>query len=78
MSKRIDYIIDKLTELTVKQNEISSHIDRNTTSLEEHMKRTQLLEERFKPIEENAIFVRKLVKLAVAIITIAATAKAFF
>lgn len=48
--KQMERMLDKLDETNKELGKINIVLDRNTVSLEEHMKRTKLLEENLKPI----------------------------
>lgn len=60
----LDTIKDRQTEHTVQ-------LALNTAVLTEHHRRTTLLEERVKPLEDSHIFVHKLLKGFAGIVTLA-------
>lgn len=68
-----DAKIDKILE---KVHSIERILDRNTDSLELHMKRTDLLEKKLKPVEDHVFMVNTGVKLlgaAAAVMGVIAT-----
>lgn len=77
MSERIKKFDEKLDKVIIEQIEIKHHLARNTDSLVEHVKRTQLLEERVKPIEDHVIFLRNLAKLLALVSAIVGIAQFF-
>ena len=58
--------------------EIEKTLVRNTTSLEEHMRRTQIVEEELKPIKTHVTVMNALAKIVIAIITLAVSIKKLF
>ena len=59
---------NKLDRILENVAEINTTLKFQAKQLEEHIKRTNILEERVKPIEEHVVFIQKLIKLATAII----------
>lgn len=57
-----DWLINRLDKLNEKQDEMNSILIENTTSLKEHMRRTELLEEEIKPIKADIQFVNNVAK----------------
>lgn len=65
MEIKIDKILEKMTELEINMVKQESNLCRNTDSLEEHMKRTQILESMIEtlnadidPIKKHVNFVK--------------------
>lgn len=52
----------QLDRIEIRLDSIDTNLLRNTMSLEEHIRRTNLLEEKVKPIENDRIFVRNVLK----------------
>lgn len=59
--KRIEDKIDKITD---KVHDIDKTLERNTSSLEEHMKRTELLEKKLEPVETHVSMMNGALKAA--------------
>lgn len=51
-------ILTKVDRLDTRQDEMDRTLVRNTVSLEEHVKRTNLLEAKIEPIEAHVIFMQ--------------------
>lgn len=62
MGKLSDKLFTELTEIKATQNHHSEKLVEYNTLLTEHMKRTELMEDRFKPVEDHVKFVRHLLK----------------
>lgn len=58
MERKFDRMEEKIDRVEASLNSIDKTLDRNTLSLEEHMRRTALLEDAFKPVQEHVIMVR--------------------
>jgi hypothetical protein len=65
-----------MEHLDTRLDSIDITMTRNTLSLEEHVKRTNLLEERMKPVEKHVEVMNALAKLSVGILGVVATLKA--
>lgn len=62
MDSRLERIESKIDRLGEKMGDISTSVSRNTHSLEEHMRRTELLESKVEPLElqvaKQAVFAK--------------------
>lgn len=54
----MDRVLDKLDKMDEKIDGIDKTLVRNTASLEEHMRRTELLEAAIKPVQEHVVMVK--------------------
>lgn len=69
MDNRIEDKIDKISD---RLNSIDVTLAKNTVSLEEHIKRTNLLEEEVKPIKKHVDMIEGALKLIGVLAMIAA------
>lgn len=53
MEKLVLYLVDDVKALHAKMDRVEIILERNTASLEEHMRRTTQLEEHFKPVRAD-------------------------
>lgn len=58
-----DLILKKLDDMDDKINNIDKTLVRNTASLEEHIRRTELLEGAMKPVQEHVSMMKGAAKL---------------
>jgi hypothetical protein len=65
-----------MEHLDTRLDSIDITMTRNTLSLEEHVKRTNMLEERMKPVEKHVEVMNALAKLSVGMLGVVATLKA--
>lgn len=72
----LNRIEDKLDKLDTRQDRMEVTLTRNTASLEEHMRRTAMLEEEFKPVKRDWTFAKNIGKFLGAAISGALAAKA--
>lgn len=63
---------EKLDHIGETLNEIAVTLAVNTAHLEEHMRRTELLEKNFEPVEDHVKFVNKFMKTVAWLIGLAA------
>ena len=49
---------------------LNNTLIKNTAQLSEHMRRTELMERRFEPVEDHVKFIQKLLKLFITMATI--------
>lgn len=68
----------KLDRIEERLSGIEKLLERNTISLEEHMRRTALLEEEIRPLKRQATILETLYKLGITLIAALAAAKKFF
>jgi hypothetical protein len=68
--KRLERIEDKLDKITDTLSQHSAIHARNTTSLEDHIRRTELLEEALKPIKQTDTVIRAGIKSIAVVSTI--------
>lgn len=61
--KMTDRILKKLDDMDDKINNIDKTLVRNTASLDEHIRRTELLEEAIKPVQEHVSMMKGAAKL---------------
>lgn len=64
-------ILEKLDKIDEKQTEHTVQLAINSQILAEHHKRSTMLEERMKPIENHVVYIRKTLKMLGAIIATA-------
>lgn len=62
MDGRLNKIEEKLEVVVEKIHAIDKTMERNTASLEEHVKRTNLLEEKLTPVEDHVKAVNAVLK----------------
>lgn len=67
----------KLDKIQEDVTDIKVTLARNTASLEEHMRRTALLESKIEPLETHADMVKGAIKLVGIIAALAAIAEVF-
>lgn len=70
-------IVDKLNSIESKQSEMVEVQVRHEVNLKEHMRRTALLEEEFKPVRNHVLQVRGALKVFMAIIPLAGVIAAY-
>jgi hypothetical protein len=70
------WLRNKMEHLDTRLDSIDITMTRNTLSLEEHVKRTNMLEERMKPVEKHVEVMNALAKLSVGMLGVVATLKA--
>lgn len=63
-------VLDALAKLDERQDRMELTLTKNTVSLEEHMRRTALLEEEFKPVKAHVTFLNNAAK-AISLLTAA-------
>lgn len=63
LSKQHDRLEDKIDAIIIKQNDIHVQVTRNTDSLIEHMRRTQLAEKRIEHVEKHIIRIDKVIDI---------------
>jgi hypothetical protein len=73
--EKFDKLENKIDLITEKINSIDKTLDRNTVSLEVHIKRTNLLEEELKPIKSHVALMNNLAKIIVFLGILAAIYK---
>lgn len=71
----MDWLKDELEKLSEKQDRMNETLIRNTATLEEHVRRTNLLEAEIKPIKRHVDVVQGAGKFTVAIAGLVATLK---
>ncbi len=59
----LDKLFDKIEKIDDRLNSIDLSLVRNTISLEDHIKRTNLLEDEIKPIKKHVLMVEAVLKL---------------
>lgn len=70
-----DKLMEKLDKIEARLDTIDLTLAKNTFSLEEHMKRTALLEEQFKPVKKHVELINTAAKVVSSIIGTAVIAK---
>ena len=75
MDDKINKIHDKLDLIVDKIHSIDKTLERNTTSLEYHISRTNALEAKIEPLEKHAAYASGIVKFLLFISGIAALIK---
>lgn len=68
---------DKLDHILQKIGSIDKTLEFQAGQLEEHIKRTEILENRVIPIEDHVKFIRGLMRLAMYLATISAAIASF-
>lgn len=71
MDENLRRLEDKLDKVSDSISSIDVTLGKQSVSLEEHIRRTELLEERMKPVEAHVIFISGMTKLILAIATVA-------
>ena len=64
----IDRVLDKLDSIDIRLNDIDKTLVRNTVSLEDHMRRTELLEQSQTKLEDK---IRPLINVHITAVMIA-------
>lgn len=64
-------ILDKIDKIDDKISTIDSTLLRNTITLEEHVRRTSILEAEIKPLKKHVILVESFFKITGFVVTIA-------
>jgi uncharacterized protein YdcH (DUF465 family) len=73
-----DRIFDKIEKIDDRLNNIDTSLVRQTVSLEEHIRRTNLLENEIKPVKRHVIMVESVFKFIGAISVVIGTAAALY
>lgn len=68
----MDLIVEKLDKIDNKQDSQALILERNTVTLEDHVRRTNLLEEELKPIKAHVNFINMGSKVILSLIALAA------
>lgn len=71
LEEKLDKIVEQIAEINVT-------MARNTASLDEHIRRTNMLEEKLEPVEKHVIMVNGAAKLLMGLLGLAATAVAIY
>lgn len=58
----LNHLLEELRAQGARLDELNSTMVRNTASLEEHVKRTNMLEQEIKPIQDHVRFISNLAK----------------
>lgn len=70
MDKRLDRLEDKIDSMISHQSRMETLLGKQAVILEEHVRRTNLLEEKIKPLEKHVVVVNALVKAVIVIASI--------
>jgi len=71
LEEKLDKIVEQIAEINVT-------MARNTASLDEHIRRTNMLEEKLEPVEKHVLMVNSITKFVITMITLAAAATAIY
>lgn len=72
---RFDEKLDKIVEQII---EINMTMAKNTASLDEHIRRTNILEEKLEPVEKHVLMVNSITKFLITLTGLAAAAAAVY
>ena len=75
--KRIDRIESKIDKIVERVSEIDKTLERNTASLEDHIRRTEILENDIRPVKRHVYMLEGILKLIGVLAMLAAVAKLF-
>lgn len=70
MDKLVQFIADEVKNHSAKLDRLEIILERNTSSLEEHMRRTLALEDHFKPVQADHAFFRSILRMGKIIASI--------
>jgi hypothetical protein len=71
----MDRYEEKLDKITEQISEINITLARNTVSLEEHIKRTNILENKLEPVEKHVVMVNGVIKFLLGLAALSALFK---
>lgn len=67
MGKFTDKVLDDLSEIKLEQKKMALELTVYNDQLKDHIRRTEILEERVMPIEDHVKFLRTLAKIIIPI-----------
>ena len=76
MDEKFQRLENKLDTLGDKLSDIDKTLVRNTVSLEDHVRRTNLLEEKLAPVEKHVAMIQGVAKFIALLAALLAIAKA--
>jgi hypothetical protein len=78
VDKRLEKIEGKIDIIVEKIHSIDKTLDRNTDSLDMHIKRTNLLEKKLAPIDKHVTMVNGVIKFLLGLAALTALFKLFY